>query len=193
MTGGIVNFAVTSGEGGQTLYISVLDFATGNPITQGVCLTGQYNTSPEQKSWDGQVLCSSGEGQPMSLFTDKTGVASWGIPFTCPSQVNLLLQTPGYEDLSVTFGMGDITGPVNAQFSMAKGTMGSLGQAPPQCLGMWADLNQASMNTTQTASAAAGQTGAFVGSLGLYAVVGVALVAVVLIVFAVLMAETKHP
>ena len=187
MASGEVNYPVASNESGNTLYIKVVDINTGKPITQGVCITGNYNTSPAQHNAWGQQTCSSGPGQTVGLFTDNTGIAEWVFPYTCPSTFNLLAQTPNYADESFNISTGIITGPVNVLVSMSPGTMSnSLGQLPPICQGAWADLNQASQNAAQGGSKTGAAVGGFAETLGLYgtiAAVAVAIVVIVVVVF----------
>lgn len=185
MANGTVNNAVAPNESGDNLYILVIDQATGKPITQGVCITGTYNTSccncwPSGCS--GCNGCTSGVGGPVSIYTDDTGVAEWSIPYTCPGGYSLLFQTPNYQDELLQFTTGSITGPVNVQVGMSAGTAFQLAQEPPQCLGMWADLGQTSQETSQGASKTAAAATNALSGLGLYAVIGLALIVVLLIV-----------
>lgn len=187
MPNGVVNHSVTSGESGNNLFILVIDNASGQPITQGVCITGTYNTqccNCWPSGCSGCNGCTSGSGGPVSVYTDKTGVAEWSVPFTCASSYSLLFQTPNYQDELVQFSVGPMDGPTNVQVGMSSGTAFTLGQEPPQCLGMWADLNQASQEAGQGASKTAHGAGNFLSGLGLYAVIGIALIAVILIVLA---------
>ena len=187
MVNGIVHTSVTPNENGNTLYILVVDNATGKPITQGVCITGTYNTqccNCWPSGCSGCNGCTSGHGGPVSIYTDHTGVASWSIPYTCVGSYSLLFQTPNYQDLLQQFDAGPVDGPINYQIGMSAGTAFTLGQEPPQCLGMWADLNQATQEGGQGASKVAHGAGNFLSGLGLYAVIGIALIAVILIVLA---------
>ena len=187
MANGTVNYSVTSGESGANLYILVVDNATGKPITQGVCITGTYNTqccNCWPSGCSGCNGCTSGSGSPVSIYTDKTGVAEWSIPFTCQGGYSLLFQTPNYQDELLQFSTGAVTGPVNVQVGMSTGTAFQLAQEPPQCLGLWADLNQASQEGQQGVTKSASGLGSFLSGLGLYAVIGVALIAVIVIVLA---------
>ena len=189
MGSGAVAYNVTSPENGGTLYIKVIDVTTGKPITQGVCITGNYNTTPAQKNWYGQDTCTSGAGMSVGLFTDGTGVASWTFPFTCPSSLNLLAQTPNYANESVAISTGVITGPVNVIIAMSPGTMAnSVGQLPPQCQGAWAGLTQGSDNFSQMITKFGNAATGFIETLGLYgaiALVAIAIVAIVIFAVAV--------
>ena len=185
MVSGEVNFNVTSGEGGNNLYIKVIDEATGDPITQGVCITGQWNAGAVPKNWLGQDECSPASGTSISLFTDKDGVAEWAFPGTCPGAFSLIAQTPNYQDELIQFNNGTISGPVNVQIAMSKGTMGQLAQAPPACLSLAADLGQTGYTTGGGVAGAAGSAGNFVETLGLYgAVAAIAIAIVIAVVFA---------
>ena len=195
MTNGIVSTSVTSGESGNTLYILVVDNATGKPITQGVCITGTYNTqccNCWPSGCSGCNGCTSGSGSPVSTYTDKTGVAAWPIPYTCVGGYSLLFQTPGYQDELQQFSAGPVDGPINYQVGMSAGTAFQLGQEPPQCLGLWADLGQAKETSGQTVTKTASGAGNFFSGLGLYAVIGIALIAVILIVLATTGVLGKH-
>ncbi len=93
MPNGPVNEAVSPNESGNNLYILVVDNATGAPISQGVCITGTYNTqccNCWPSGCSGCNGCTSGNGGPVSIYTDKTGVAEWSIPFTCSGSYSLL-------------------------------------------------------------------------------------------------------
>lgn len=187
MTNGIVSHAVGPNESGHVLYILVVDNATGKPITQGVCITGSYNTqccNCWPSGCSGCNGCTSGSGGPISTYTDDSGLVAWPIPFTCSASYSLLLQTPNYQDELLQFDTGPVTGPINYQAGMSGGNAFQLAQEPPQCLGMWADLNQSSQEGGQAASKTASGVGNFLSGLGLYAVVGVALIVVALIVLA---------
>ena len=187
MPNGPVNNAVAPNEGGNNLYIIVVDNSSGQPISQGVCITGTYNTqccNCWPSGCSGCNGCTSGSGSSVSIYTDKNGLAQWSIPFTCQGGYSLLFQTPNYQDELLQFSTGAITGPVNVQVGMSTGTAFQLAQEPPQCLGMWADMNQASQLTTQGVSKTGASVTNALSGLGLYAVIGIALIAVILIVLA---------
>lgn len=187
MPNGPVNEAVSPNESGNNLYILVVDNATGAPISQGVCITGTYNTqccNCWPSGCSGCNGCTSGNGGPVSIYTDKTGVAEWSIPFTCSGSYSLLFQTPNYQDELVQFDTGAVTGPCNVKVGMSAGKAFQLAQEPPACIGMWADLGQTSQEAGQGVSKTASAAGNFLSGLGLYAVIGVALIAVIVIVLA---------
>ena len=187
MANGVVNEAVAPHESGHNIYFLAVDNATGNPITQGVCITGTYNTqccNCWPSGCSGCNGCTSGSGGPVSIYTDKSGVAEWSIPFTCSASWSLLFQTPGYEDELLQIDTGPITGPTNVKVGMSAGTAFTQGAEPPQCLGLWADLNQAKELAGQGVTKTGGKVVKAASNIGLYAVVGIALVAVVLIVLA---------
>ena len=187
MPNGVVNHSVTSGESGNNLFILVIDNASGLPITQGVCITGTYNTqccNCWPSGCSGCNGCTSGSGGPVSVYTDKTGVAEWSVPFTCASSYSLLFQTPNYQDELVQFSVGPMDGPTNVQVGMSAGTAFTLGQEPPQCLGLWADLGQSSQETGQTVTKTGSSVSNALSGMGLYAVIGIAIIAVVVIVLA---------
>ena len=187
MPNGVVNHSVTSGESGNNLFILVIDNASGQPITQGVCITGTYNTqccNCWPSGCSGCNGCTSGSGGPVSVYTDKTGVAEWSVPFTCASSYSLLFQTPNYQDELVQFSVGPMDGPTNVQVGMSAGTAFTLGQEPPQCIGLWADLGQSSQETGQTVTKTGSSVSSALSGMGLYAVIGIALIAVVVIVLA---------
>lgn len=186
MTSGEVNFPVSTGESGNNLYLKVVDGATGNAITQGVCVSGSYNLGPTPKNWLGQAECQPGRGTSISLLTDKTGLLEWAFPATCPSSFSLICQTPGYQDELVQFSTGIISGPVNVQVSMLKGTMGQLAQAPPACLALQADLNQSAYGAKSAVTGVTGGVSNFLTGMSLYVVIGLVLLAVILIVLALL-------
>ncbi len=187
MSGGVVSSAVTTGESGNNLYIIVIDEASAKPITQGVCITGSYNTTC-CNCWGGGCSgcngCTSGSGGPVSGYTGNDGVMVFSYPFTCPASFSLLLQTPGYQDELLQFDTGPVDGPINFQAGMSTGTPFQLGQEPPQCLGLWADLGQTNEQTGQTVTKTGSSLTGALSGLGLYAVIGLALIVVLLIILA---------
>ncbi len=174
---------------GDNLYIVLFDAASNQPITSGACITGLFSTTPAQKNWEGQDTCSSGTGADISLQTDNTGVAEYGIPYTCPMTFTLLAQAPGYEDTQFDFTTGVVTGPITYAVYMPTGTMGGLGQAPPYCTGLQADLNQTGQTAGIGASGAAGTVAGDLGSAGWMAVIAIVAIAIVLVVILVI----AHP
>jgi hypothetical protein len=106
---------------------TVTDSATGEPIMNAE-VSGNYSSGPNP-GWGN--TCSTGPGSPVQAYTDESGQAIVGIPYTCGGgNYSVTVKASGYDDQSVTTPLGFITGDVDQPIQMVAGS--GIGGPPGQ-------------------------------------------------------------